>query len=99
MAHFKVHCEDCVKELGKPYEEVHKWLDEFVEAYGGMSHRRARHHKKGVEEVRAMWGDEAAKAAEIHILRDLWFWGEVPDQDEYDDVELAYYSAAKNMFH
>ncbi|MDI6839264.1 MAG: hypothetical protein QMD71_00140 [bacterium] len=34
-------------------------------------HRKFRHHKEGIEQVRKMWGDEAAKAAEIHIRTDL----------------------------
>jgi hypothetical protein len=46
-----------------------------------------------------MWGDEAAKAAEIHIMKDFFFWGEVPSRDEMDMVEIAYMNAANSMFH
>ena len=101
MAEYKAHCEDCKKKLGKPYGKVHNWLDEFAPACitGGFAHRRERHHKEGVEEIRKMYGDEAAEAAEIHILRDLFFWGEIPSKDEYDDIEVAYMSAMGSMFH
>lgn len=30
-----------------------------------------RHHRQGIEEVRRLWGDRAALAAEIHIRQDL----------------------------
>ena len=75
MAHFKTHCEDCVKELGEPFEKVHRWLDEYAIVFGPQ-HRHVRHHNEGIEKVRQMWGNKAAKAAEIHIRRD--FDGKVP---------------------
>jgi len=99
MAKFEEHCEDCVKELGEPFKEVHSWLDELASPLGGCSHRRERHHLEGIEKIRSMWGDKAAEAGKIHILKDLFFWGEVPSKDEYDDVELAYFSAMGSMFH
>ena len=51
VADLKTHCEDCVRELGEPFEEVHRWLDEFYETHGA-AHREFRHHHDGVEEVR-----------------------------------------------
>ena len=71
MAHWKEHVKDCEEQLGKGWDTVHHWLDEFAKIYWPwMGHRVHRHHKEGVEEVRQKWGDEAAKAAEIHILKD-----------------------------
>jgi hypothetical protein len=35
-----------------------------------MGHRQFRHNTNGVESVRRRWGDEAAKAAELHIIAD-----------------------------
>lgn len=69
MPERKVHCSDCVRELGEPFEEVHIWLDELFE-FCGSDHRDIRHNTLGVEKVRQMWGDKAARAAEIHILAD-----------------------------
>ena len=59
--------------FGKPYREVHEWLDAFhhTPGLGGVAHRRKRHHMQGVNEVRQKWGDEAAKVARLHIKMDL----------------------------
>ena len=75
MAHWKEHVKDCEQILGKGWDVVHHWLDEYARIYRDdfdmwMGHRVHRHHLEGVEEVRAKWGDEAAKAAEIHIRKD-----------------------------
>jgi hypothetical protein len=67
------------KHLGREFDEVHAWLDHFYQSHGGF-HRRFRHHREGVEEVRGMWGDEAARAAELHILLDM---GHVPTQSDW----------------
>ena len=79
MAQFKEHCDDCVRELGEPFDYVHIWLDELFRVMG-PKHRSARHHTGGVEEVRVRWGDSAARAAEVHIKRD-WY-GRVPTERE-----------------
>jgi hypothetical protein len=65
------HCRECRKKMGDDWEKVHIWLDETAGAYfPWCGHRQIRHHTKGVEEVRRMWGDEAATAAEMHIISD-----------------------------
>lgn len=79
MALIEEHCNDCIRELGKPYREVHAWLDEFFPTLG-FKHRVKRHHEEGVEEIRRMWGKEAARAAEIHIMRDCY--GKVPSKEQ-----------------
>lgn len=72
MARKEVHCEDCIKILGEPFNYVHDWLDAYAkELHGQVRHRVIRHHLIGVEEVREMWGGRAAQAAKIHILRDF----------------------------
>ncbi len=68
MASFEEHCADCRHELGEDFAHVHKWLDALFKVLG-PKHRSARHHTDGVEQVREMWGDRAALAAEIHIRR------------------------------
>jgi hypothetical protein len=92
---FEEHCTESLQTFGKPYAEVHKWLDElaFKPPYG-MKHRKVRHHAAGVEEVRRMWGDEAAKAARQHIITDLkmegWREGEHPfPQNEAHYVRMG----------
>ena len=82
MASLSEHCADCSRELGAPFAHVHEWLDELQAEYG-PSHRPFRHHIEGIEMVRAKWGDEAAKAAEIHIRRDCN--GKILTQKEFRD--------------
>ncbi len=84
MSSRKEHCQDCIDKLGKPFEEVHKWLDE-KSCYNGklnINHRRYRHHNEGVEQIRNMYGDDAAKAAELHIILDF---GYIPTKEEIED--------------
>lgn len=72
MPFFETHCQFCKEILGEEFPDVHIWLDEF---YGkqpwGSKHRFLRHHQEGIEEVRKMFGDRSAKAAEIHVRQDL----------------------------
>jgi len=75
MAHFDEHCQDCVRELGETFADVHKWLDALFGRLG-RKHRSVRHHWGGVAAVRKQWGDRAAQAAIIHIRKD--FYGKVP---------------------
>lgn len=61
MPSLEEHCKACHSLLGDDFDYVHKYLDEFsskLEIY----HRRVRHHKEGIEEVREKWGDRAAEA-------------------------------------
>ena len=72
MATFEQHCAEAMQTYGKPYAEVHLWLDEFAgkQPYG-MRHRKKRHHLAGIEDARNLWGNEAAEAARQHIITDL----------------------------
>ena len=85
MASFEQHCADCRRELGDDFRHVHQWLDALFKVLG-PKHRSARHHTGGVEQVRKMWGDRAARAAEIHILRDCG--GIVPNEKDAQMVSL-----------
>ena len=85
MASFEEHCADCRRELGEDFEQVHIWLDELFKVLG-TKHRSARHHTGGVEQVRKIWGDRAAKAAEIHIRRDCS--GVLPDEKSAQMLSL-----------
>ncbi|MBI4793422.1 MAG: hypothetical protein HY789_12030 [Deltaproteobacteria bacterium] len=71
MAYLYEHCCDCLRILGREWSEIHIWLDALSGQYHD-DHRRHRHHSEGVEEVRRTWGDEAARAAQIHIVVDCW---------------------------
>lgn len=81
MAYLHEHCYDCKRLLGNEWKEVHEWLDALFAEYG-PAHRCHRHHVEGVEEIRKIWGDEAAIAAKIHILVDCWG---IPSRADYEN--------------
>ena len=65
----KQHCKECLKKMGNDWDCVHAWLDEPAKKYWPWKgHRQIRHHDEGVREVKRMWGEEAAIAAEMHIF-------------------------------
>jgi len=72
MPSFKIHCEATVKALGEPFEEVHKWLDEFADE-APLSHRYLRHNIGGVNRIIVMYGWKAGAAACLHISMDEEF--------------------------
>lgn len=58
--------------FGKPYEEVHQWLDEFQ----GTEKYRMRHHKgfiadAGIKEAIRLFGEETGAVAKQHGIADL----------------------------
>jgi hypothetical protein len=57
---------------------------------GNLFHRSFRHNVNGVEEVRKKWGDEAAKAAEIHIKRDFPGLDRIPTGEDWKNPEQMY---------
>lgn len=81
---FEKHCERTKEILGKRYEEVHRWLDEFSYSRG-YRHRKVRHHLEGVLEVKERFGNEAMLAALIHISDDNEGW--IPNKDDYEADE------------
>lgn len=83
MSSYKEHCVECQQKLGKDWSVVHRWLDEFFAKMGfDVRHRDIRHHEKGIDEVRRMWGDQAAQAARLHVATDFGGW--VPK----DEIEV-----------
>ena len=80
MAKFEDHCLVDEKHLGGPFPEVHKWLDHFARSLGNR-HRSKRHHREGIEEVRGRWGEEAARAAELHVMTDM---GHIPTAQDWE---------------
>lgn len=87
---FEDHCNESIILFGTPFKEVHKWLDEFAGVPGiEFKHRQIRHHLKGVEEIRKLFGEVASDAGLQHIKSDLKQEGwtdkdRVPiDQEDY----------------
>lgn len=72
MPSFEQHCRESVELFGAPFEEVHRWLDEFAgQRPYGMRHRRLRHHEAGIREAGRLFGKEAEPVARQHIISDL----------------------------
>jgi hypothetical protein len=91
------HEEESIRLFGKPFTEVHQWLDAFAGTPEyGFRHRKVRHHEKGIEEARKLFGDEGAEAARQHIISDLATegWEEALDpfpKDEKDYHEIGFF--------
>ena len=96
MSILRYHCEESIKLFGKPFEEVHLWLDEFAGTKEfGMRHRRKRHHLAGIEEAVKLFGEDVRPAARQHIISDLkteeWKDGDPFPKDEEDYVRIGFY--------
>ena len=93
MPSFEDHCVESITLFGKAFGEVHQWLDECHDrpGYGGVAHRRLRHHQDGVLYVQHRWGIDAAKAARQHIISDLKQvgWTGVFPQNERHCIQLG----------
>ena len=89
MAKIQTHCEDCERLLGKPYKEVHEWLDYYAKKYNPFIyleyHRKFRHNEKALDEKFKEWGFYKQLAAKIHIIRDCELY---VLQKPFDMVEL-----------
>jgi hypothetical protein len=88
------HCEESIQLFGKPYAEIHKWLDEFAGSKEyGYRHRRKRHHEDGIRQVIELFGIEAGEAARQHIIFDLkeggWTDRDRFPKDERDYIEMG----------
>lgn len=94
MATLEAHCAETEKVLGKPYVEVHRWLDEFFRTpeYGAR-HRRKRHHEQGIREVIKLFGEQAGVVARMHIITDLkeegWTESDRFPRDETEYVKMG----------
>jgi hypothetical protein len=85
MAHFEQHCRDCELILGDRHEDVNRWIDELFRQFGA-DHRGYRHHWRGVQEAKRLFGEGGAKAAIVHIVRDC---GDVPTARSYEKTNLG----------
>lgn len=68
------HEKQSVEWFGKPWTEVHVFLDQFKPLFRGPEHRRILHHTAGVNEVVRRFGEEAREVAELHIKEDWRFY-------------------------
>ena len=87
MATLEEHCDDCIKELGSPYKEVHIWLDEFSygDGHKNPQHRSARHHKAAFSQCLELFGEKGISAMKIHLLKD--YGGITKNSADCEDFE------------
>ncbi len=79
------HEERCIEFFGKPFTEVHRFLDGFAREVGKENHRQYLHNPAGVEEAVAKFGEGVRCAALLHL---------------YDDFEyFQYWDAFGNLRH
>lgn len=90
---YEEHCRQAFLTFGDSFSEVHLWLDEFSgkKGYGGLAHRRERHHWAAIQHVQKTWGPKAAAAAKQHVISDLgqigWKAGDpFPKNKEHYDI-------------
>lgn len=65
--------------LGRPWTEVHVWLDQYSDLVRGPAHRIVLHHHLGVALGVAKFSEEARAALELHIIDDLGVRPEGPE--------------------
>lgn len=74
------HADSCMKKFGKPYYEIHNFLDQYHEEYG-IIHRIFFHHKLGLEIIVGEFGEASRDIAALHIREDID--GELPEDWSY----------------
>lgn len=93
------HCKLTNKELGRPFVDVHKWMDKF---YASMQseHRVVRHHYEGIlacaQELKrkrkhryTSTYKELLHAAALHVAQDMYKEGKqypIPTRSDYKKV-------------
>ena len=103
MAKIKTHCEDCERLLGKPYKEVHEWLDHYAKKFNpGIYleyHRQFRHTEKALNKQFEKWGFYRQQAAKIHIIRDneLFVLRKPFFQVEIEEIDALFEKAKKYL--
>ena len=80
------HEQACREEFGKPYSEVHEFLDRYYAEFRGINHRILLHHRLGIELAVQQFGEDARAPAEQHIRLD---WGFIPNS--WEDLDRHYF--------
>ncbi len=83
------HEKESLEIFGKPYTEIHLWLDEFA----GTAEWGRRHHQEGLREAEKLFGWDATLAARLHIMSDLkeegWKESDRFPEDEADYARMG----------
>jgi len=94
---FQEHCEESIRLFGKPFEEVHRWLDAYAQLidengviHFNAHHRKHRHHLAGANEILETMGRAAYEAAIMHIKSDLQSGGGLVEGEDLPKDEKDY---------
>ncbi len=68
------HENRCIEFFGKPFTEVHEYLDQFAREVGLANHRGILHNPEGVEKVVKEFGEEARCPALLHLYDDYEYF-------------------------
>lgn len=68
------HEQRCIEFFGKPFTEVHRFLDQFANKVGLHKHRQYLHNPEGVEKVVSRFGEEARCPALLHLYDDYEYF-------------------------
>ncbi|MFC1812772.1 DUF6915 family protein [Thermodesulfobacteriota bacterium] len=93
------HNDACFKRWNNTYEEIHKFLDQYQEAYvdNRYAHRRLLHHSLGVELVVKAFGEEARKAADLHIRQDIYGMKVQPSEEGQLPKDWTFYNSIADV--
>ncbi len=90
------HEKESIQYFGKPYTEIHNFLDQFYR-HTGAKHRKYYHHLAGLKIIKKRFGEDAVKVAKKHIISDLescgrWKLGidEFPENSKSYDKKLLW---------
>lgn len=101
MAKRETHNEDCLRLLGKKYDEVNAFLDSYAAKYPPPLfleyHRKFLHNAKGVQYCKEKFGFYGEIAAKIHLIRDLEIYVLKKPFDfvEIEEIDELYEQALK----
>ncbi len=98
MSDLCVHEAHCQKLLGKPFTEVHNFLDQYhlplTNPFNAHLHRRYLHHLGGIKRAELKFGSLGGQAAIIHVMEDCL--GYVPNERDYEDGTVDEYGRPIN---
>jgi hypothetical protein len=92
---FEEHKANSIKLFGKPFKEVHAFLDQYAIKYSDF-HRKIFHHAEGVRLVVQKFGEESRRHAEQHIIDDMgylpesWLDYKFSREGQEDDLQVLY---------
>ncbi len=85
------HERESITYFGKPFTEIHQWLDQYAGTPKyRMRHRKILHHEQGIKKVIELFGEKAGKVARRHIISDLEEEGWREGVDKFPQNEKEY---------